>query len=372
MFYTKEELFSQVLSLLKARKVGIAWVALCVFHPERHPSLFVYEDFHYHCYGCHAHGSIYQLARHLGIIGEYKLPKVASLKVRDEEQLELAKAARRHFRSYPLSRRHCGKWSFVSVSEKMKPTDYGFVKEINHAFRAMCLNWNHRPCWQFLKEKWLRKLIKERVDFACWVKDDAWRKLVRKWRNKGIKLEYCLIRANDKRLLLLRFPNLSLAELAQIEMALVGVSEEEIPFPTDIQLKYILEEGLCLEDEPLEYNRKITCSRFFLEEQRLREEQRQKDMVEEAIRLFKGLILEQELKEQGIEAEVNKKKREKSKEERWFLYPKNLYQLAKEKEERFGQRIFWLNEYEWVLLETEQIIPYPNSTPYYRELYSAP
>lgn len=33
--------------------------ACCPFHEEKTPSMQVYNDGHYHCYGCHAHGDIF-------------------------------------------------------------------------------------------------------------------------------------------------------------------------------------------------------------------------------------------------------------------------------------------------------------------------
>src|SRR5580700_4009873 len=43
------------------RKVNLArsgkqWKGCCPFHGEKSPSFYVYEDGHYHCFGCGAHG----------------------------------------------------------------------------------------------------------------------------------------------------------------------------------------------------------------------------------------------------------------------------------------------------------------------------
>jgi DNA primase len=35
---------------------GRQWKACCPFHGEKTPSFYVYEDGHYHCFGCGAHG----------------------------------------------------------------------------------------------------------------------------------------------------------------------------------------------------------------------------------------------------------------------------------------------------------------------------
>lgn len=40
------------------KKVGLNLVGLCPFHSESTPSLTVFEDGHYHCFGCHAHGDL--------------------------------------------------------------------------------------------------------------------------------------------------------------------------------------------------------------------------------------------------------------------------------------------------------------------------
>src|SRR6476469_9683071 len=35
---------------------GRQWKVCCPFHGEKTPSFYVYEDGHYHCFGCGAHG----------------------------------------------------------------------------------------------------------------------------------------------------------------------------------------------------------------------------------------------------------------------------------------------------------------------------
>lgn len=42
------------------------WAGLCPFHAERTPSFYVYDggdDPHFHCFGCGAHGDVFDLAR---------------------------------------------------------------------------------------------------------------------------------------------------------------------------------------------------------------------------------------------------------------------------------------------------------------------
>lgn len=43
---------------IKFRKSGNRLKALCPFHNENTPSFVVFPDDHFHCYGCHAHGTI--------------------------------------------------------------------------------------------------------------------------------------------------------------------------------------------------------------------------------------------------------------------------------------------------------------------------
>ena len=41
---------------VKLEKAGRDWKGCCPFHAEKTPSFHVYEDGHYHCFGCRAHG----------------------------------------------------------------------------------------------------------------------------------------------------------------------------------------------------------------------------------------------------------------------------------------------------------------------------
>jgi hypothetical protein len=41
------------------KRSGREWQGLCPFHGEKSPSFTVYDDGHYHCYGCGAHGSVF-------------------------------------------------------------------------------------------------------------------------------------------------------------------------------------------------------------------------------------------------------------------------------------------------------------------------
>src|SRR4029077_8656558 len=40
----------------KLERAGRLWKACCPFHAEKTPSFYVYDDGHYHCFGCQAHG----------------------------------------------------------------------------------------------------------------------------------------------------------------------------------------------------------------------------------------------------------------------------------------------------------------------------
>lgn len=49
-------------SRIQLRKSGREWVARCPFHNEKSGSFRVYTD-HYHCYGCNAHGDIFEFIK---------------------------------------------------------------------------------------------------------------------------------------------------------------------------------------------------------------------------------------------------------------------------------------------------------------------
>ena len=63
-------------------------MALCPFHNDRYPSLYVADD-HYHCFACGEHGDVMTL-------WEYS-PRPCSLTCKTEK---------RHSRSYAVSRKH--------------------------------------------------------------------------------------------------------------------------------------------------------------------------------------------------------------------------------------------------------------------------
>lgn len=50
-------LLEVVSSRIEVKKEGTRWRALCPFHPDRHPSLVLYPDGWFHCFGCSAHGT---------------------------------------------------------------------------------------------------------------------------------------------------------------------------------------------------------------------------------------------------------------------------------------------------------------------------
>ena len=41
------------------KKIGREWKGLCPFHNEKTPSFNVFADGHYHCFGCQAHGTVF-------------------------------------------------------------------------------------------------------------------------------------------------------------------------------------------------------------------------------------------------------------------------------------------------------------------------
>ena len=43
---------------VKLQRSGSRWRGLCPFHAEDTPSFTVFDDGHFHCFGCDAHGSV--------------------------------------------------------------------------------------------------------------------------------------------------------------------------------------------------------------------------------------------------------------------------------------------------------------------------
>ncbi|SMC08191.1 protein of unknown function [Sulfobacillus thermosulfidooxidans DSM 9293] len=55
------DLIREVSQTVRLKRIGRAYNGLCPLHPDKNPSLWVYPDGHWHCYGCppgHNHGSI--------------------------------------------------------------------------------------------------------------------------------------------------------------------------------------------------------------------------------------------------------------------------------------------------------------------------
>lgn len=48
----------------KLVRSGRNWKICCPFHGEKTPSLYIYDDHHYHCYGCQAHGDVISYMMH--------------------------------------------------------------------------------------------------------------------------------------------------------------------------------------------------------------------------------------------------------------------------------------------------------------------
>ena len=44
---------------VKLKRSGGQWKGLCPFHVEDTPSFTVFEDGHFYCFGCQAHGSVF-------------------------------------------------------------------------------------------------------------------------------------------------------------------------------------------------------------------------------------------------------------------------------------------------------------------------
>ena len=40
------------------KKVGREWKCACPFHTEKTASFTVYDDGHFHCFGCQVHGNV--------------------------------------------------------------------------------------------------------------------------------------------------------------------------------------------------------------------------------------------------------------------------------------------------------------------------
>ncbi len=60
----KSQLRTRDVALFYGIEVNHSGKALCPFHDDHHPSLFV-DDTHYHCYGCQAHGDVINLTANL-------------------------------------------------------------------------------------------------------------------------------------------------------------------------------------------------------------------------------------------------------------------------------------------------------------------
>lgn len=102
----------------QVKRAGAHHVACCPFHAERSPSLQIYDDGHYHCYGCGAHGdaialirdrercefvdAVELLARRVGI--EVKITQAAGVEARPPgERAQLLAAVEMAVRFYESS-----------------------------------------------------------------------------------------------------------------------------------------------------------------------------------------------------------------------------------------------------------------------------
>lgn len=66
---------------IRLDKSGSEWKALCPFHKEKTPSLVLYDDSHFHCFGCGAHGDDVEW-----LVRYRKMDIKDTLKLRDEVQ----------------------------------------------------------------------------------------------------------------------------------------------------------------------------------------------------------------------------------------------------------------------------------------------
>lgn len=55
------DLIGEAIARYRLRRNGKAWLGLCPFHQDRHPSFAIYPDGGYRCFGCGAHGSVASL-----------------------------------------------------------------------------------------------------------------------------------------------------------------------------------------------------------------------------------------------------------------------------------------------------------------------
>ncbi len=64
-FRSRVSLASLVGRNAKLERAGRLWKACCPFHEEKTPSFTIYEDDHYHCFGCGAHGDAIDFLRRI-------------------------------------------------------------------------------------------------------------------------------------------------------------------------------------------------------------------------------------------------------------------------------------------------------------------
>jgi DNA primase len=103
---------TMIAQTLELKRSGRWFAGVCPFHAERTPSFYVYPD-HYHCFGCGAHGDVFDwLAR----VCDLTFPEaVRRLALDDGRSLEVRSQAARHAQAppggvggdHPVSRRAC-------------------------------------------------------------------------------------------------------------------------------------------------------------------------------------------------------------------------------------------------------------------------
>ena len=124
-------------------KVGRNGMACCPFHPDKSPSMKLYER-NYHCFGCGAHGDVIDftarlnsLSQHeaaLCLIRDFSLPLNAEPAAFSEsERLEWQKVKEEHRKLALISERF-RKWRLAAI-DRLKDTENG-IHALEEYFKA--------------------------------------------------------------------------------------------------------------------------------------------------------------------------------------------------------------------------------------------
>lgn len=145
------DLIGEAIARFRLRHNGKAWLGLCPFHQDRHPSFAVYPDGGYRCFGCGAHGSVASL---LGQPAPRSLPPALRKRGNDTKLLSLPDP--RPWAAHPKALAYF--------------TTRGLIEE---TVRRFSLGWVTNPIWKY--RFW-------RYSIPCWRLSDG--KLM------GIKLRH--------------------------------------------------------------------------------------------------------------------------------------------------------------------------------------